>query len=278
MKRNILFITAIASALVFYASCTRDTTYRAPFTPSTGTGMAYLRIIHASPSFRAIYGIADSFNVYINNAKVNSPFMTFGSVFPAQSSASGLNGYMSVHAGLQQIRLSVNGIVSVDSLTITNYTKVMVADQYYSFFITDSINSGKDSSQIFVQDNFTTPIQGYYNLRFVNAITNDSASIAAGTNATFDIFSYSRNTSIWTKIRSDSATSFQLLGGNLGVTDTFYITRNPTTAGLPLTSRVVLAKIAFTPTNQRSYTLFYRGDGTLTSGTKARTLTTYVHN
>jgi len=91
MKRNIIYITVIAASLVFYASCRRDTAYNAPFQATSG--MTYLRIIDASPNFRAFYGQADSFNVYINGAKINSPFLTFGSIFPAQSSSSGLNGY-----------------------------------------------------------------------------------------------------------------------------------------------------------------------------------------
>ena len=129
-----------------------------------------------------------------------------------------------------------------------------------------------------MQDVYTPAIQGYINLRFVNAVLTDSAVTTTGT-TTVDLFSYARNTTVFTKIRPDSVTAFSLLGNNISVADTFYVTRTLATgapATTPLSGRVVLAKLAIAPLNQRTYTLYYRGDATV-STSKTKTLISYVH-
>jgi hypothetical protein len=91
-----------------------------------------------------------------------------------------------------------------------------------------------------------------------------------------DIFSYARNNTVITNVPPGLVTPFFSLGFNAGVADTFYVTR-PAVAGTPLANRIVLSKLAFGAANQRTYTLYYKGDANLTTGTKARTLSSYVH-
>ncbi len=275
MKKNISRIAIIVAAMVGLYSCKRDFTLKSP--ADSPTGSAYLRVIDASPGFRSIYNLPDSFNVYVGSNKITgftpggTYLMTFGATFPTVSS---LFGYVAVPAGTQPIKLTFGGVLTGDSIPITTFSKTLAADQYYSLVVTDSIKSTRDSSQIFVQDSYTgitVPAPaGYYAVRFMHAVMNDTAG------KTVDVFSYARNALISTNVKPGGTTAFQTLGVNISVADTFYVTRSAAST-VPLSGRVVLAKLAFTPTNQRIYTLLYRGDGNLTTGTKARTLTNYIN-
>jgi hypothetical protein len=267
MKKNILYIIIVAISTMLIASCNRDGSYIATYQTDNGN-MSYLKIIHASPYFRNTFAKPDSFNIYINNNKVNSPFLTYGGVFPSTSSNY---GYIGLTAGVQQIRLSVNGINNVDSLTIAQYTTAFGNSSYYTWVITDSINSTNTAAQIVTKDTLNPVLAGYYNLRFINAVYSDSAApLGASVSKNMDLFSYSRNAVLISNIAPSGVTKFYSLNTNIGVADTLYVTRNAATT-VPLSSRVVLAKLAITPLN-RNYTLYYMGDATLASGTKAKKL------
>ena len=279
MKNKILLTALIGAILmVGFTACKRDF----PITASVQKAevMAYLSIVHASPNFRKIFNAQDSFNVFINGQKITGftpattpAFMTFGATYPNTSTGF---GYIAVPAGQQQIRLSVSGKVNPDSINILTLNKTMLANHQYSFIITDSINSLRDSSKMFMEDVYNfPPTVGYYNIRFVNAVVNDTAMA--------DLYSYARNGIIYNNIRPDSATAFTQIGVNLQVTDTLYITRSlakgvPSTT--PLAQRTILAKMAFQAGSQKSYTVYYRGDFSIPivpANTKARTITFYRH-
>ncbi len=271
MKKNISRIAIIVTVvMVGLYACTRDYALKSPTTSTAGG--AYLRIVNAAPNFRNIYNKPDSFNVYVNGNKITgfTPgggyLMTYGTIFPT---ASSLVGYVSVPAGLQQIKLTLGGVVTGDSIPITNFTKIFQADTYYSFVITDSILSNRDSSQIFVQDVFTAPPSGYYNLRFMHAVWNDTA----GKN--IDVFSTRNNRNIFINVKPGTITSFGAYPYNPSLTDTFFVRR----AGNPGIALDTLINTSLF-TNQRSYTLYYRGDGNTNYNTnpKRRHMATYIHN
>ena len=271
MKKNILVIAiTVTVAMLGFSACKRDFSLKSPV--SSPTGSAYLRIIDAAPGFKATLGFADSFSVFVNGAKIsgNTPgatyLMTFGSSFPT---ASSLNGYVAVPAGSAQvIKLSLSGTVTADSIAIASFTKTLAADQYYTFMITDSIKSTRDSSQIFVQDSYTQPTPGYYNLRFIHAVWNDT------TGKNIDVFSTRNNKNIYTNIKPGTITAFSQYPYNASLTDTFYVRRT----GSPT---IVLDTLINTSlfTNQRTYTLYYKGDGTTNyaNNVKHRHMVTYVH-
>ncbi|HEY8660563.1 MAG TPA: DUF4397 domain-containing protein [Chitinophagaceae bacterium] len=277
MKNKLLYSTLFfAVALISLSSCKRDF----PITASVQTteGTAYLAVVHASPNIRKIFNAQDSFNVFINGEKISgftpgtiSPFMTYGATFPSTSSGF---GYFEVTPGQLQIKLSVSGKVNPDSIEIITLNRTLLAGHQYSFIITDSITSLRDSSRMFIEDIYRfPPTVGYYNLRFVNAVVNDTAKV--------DLFSYAKNGVIYSGIRPDSATAFNQIGANLQVTDTLYITRTLATgvpSSTPLSQRTILAKMSFAAGNQKSYTVYYRGDFTLpTTNAKSRAITFYRH-
>lgn len=278
MKKSILIVTLILSALLIeLSSCKRDYTLLDPVQTTEGT--SYIALIDASPNFAAIYGEPDSFNVFINGKKITGfqpgtkpPFMTFGATFP--STTTGF-GYVAVPPGPQTIKLYVSGVNSADSILITTFNKVFEPNKQYTFMLTDSILSPIESSQIFVQDVYTfPPTTGYYNLRFINAVANDTASV--------DFYSYAMNSVIYSDISPLGVTAFTQIGSNAQTTDTLYVTRHDHAADLakvPLSGRTILAKMAFQAGNQKSYTVYYRGDFNIlnTKDIKYRSLSFYRH-
>ena len=223
---------------------------------------------------KSIYGVADTFNVIVNGTKINSPFLSFGGTSLAP--VLGTNyGYAAVSAGALTIKLSTNGVLTGDSTALKIYTGTTAPGAFYTFLLTDN---GSVGGLIGIKDSMPIILPGYYNLRFINTVAIDSAVTSTGT-STVDIFSYSRNTTLFNKIPASSFTSFSFLGTNNFVADTLYVTRTPSTAQgtPPLSGRVVLAKLALTPIGGRTYTIYYKGDGTLATGTKARSLAYYVN-
>jgi len=277
MKKNILFIAIIlATTMIGIFSCKRD--YSLVATTKTTEGTSYLAIVQASPNFRNIFNMPDSFNVFINGQKISgfapgtaSPFVTYGTTFPSTNTGF---GYIAIPSGPQQIKFSVSGVINADSIPITTFTKTFLPDHQYSFIITDSINSLRDSSQIFLDDVYNfPPTTGYYNLRFVNAVLNDTASV--------DLYSYARNGVIYSKVSPGGTTAFSQIGVNIQTSDTLYVTRSLATgvsSTTPLSQRTILAKMAFGAGNQKSYTIYYKGDFSLpVSNKKGRSLSFYRH-
>ncbi|HTJ11459.1 MAG TPA: DUF4397 domain-containing protein [Dinghuibacter sp.] len=258
MKR---LLYAAITVLVILGSCKKNFKYDASYKPMDST-MAYLKIIDASPLFRQITTYQDTFIVFINGAKVTASSLTFGGAFPGTAT----NTYLAVPPGPQEIKLSVPGIVNVDSIKILTLNLNMQAGRRYTLMLTDSmLTASRDSSRIFVQDFYNAPVTGYVNFRFIHAVTNDTPGLLV------DLFSYARNANILSKVKPDSVSPFQTLGVNLGVADTLYVRRSGTTR--------TLAKLLFAPPppfNQETYTVYYAGNDTL-KGKKAPALYYYTH-
>lgn len=258
MKKILSYSSLAAVAMIMFVACQKEAQIQAPFT--TTEDNAFVRVIHASPSFRQVFNAPDSFNIFVNDAKVNGPLITYAGLFPA----TGTNfGYIAVPTGLQNIKLSVAGIVNPDSIPLTLFSKVFTKGQYYSIIVTDNFKSANDSAKIILQDNYTKPNNGNYSIRFVHAVLNDTAGL------NIDVFSARRNANIFNAIKPGQVVNFQTFPFNSQVSDTFYVRRAGTLQNLAAT-------IA-SPGNQRVYTFIYRGNGDLITGTKARVLIPYLH-
>lgn len=269
MKKNITAVLIICGSLTAFYSCKRDYTLKSPYT-TTG-GKSYLRIVDAAPNFRNIFNFPDTFNVLVNGIKVTAytpgpgatVLMTYGSIYPTVSSGY---GYVAVDPGPATLKLFVGTLIP-DSVKIASFVKNFAPDKYYTFMITDSVNSTKDSSQIFVQDIYPAVPSGYYNLRFIHAVLNDTAG------KTIDIWPTRANRYIYTNVKPGMVTSFSQWAYNPIFSDTLYVRRS----GNPLIALDTLNSVSFS--NQRTYTLYYRGDGNsnLSTNIKKRRLATYVH-
>lgn len=241
MKKLIYTGIAIVALAAAIASCRKEFTITA--VPVDLSNSAYLKVVHASPRFRQQFGLPDTINVFVAGQKINGAALTFGTTFPA-----GTNTYVAVPSGTQQIRLSVHGTTNPDSIQVTSLQKTFDVGQYYTFIITDSIASPRDSSQIFVRDAQPERVNpGYMSVRFVHAVFNDTA----GSNV--DIFSARRNGIIFPNVRPGTVTNFTTLSQYPGVADTLIVKRTGTNFELARLNAVSFG-------SQRIYTLTYRGN------------------
>jgi len=252
MKKITFYNSLIVVAILLISACTKDDKLKATY--QINNGGAYFRLIHAAPSFRLVYSQPDSFHVFINGAKINGPFLTYNANFPA---AASINGYAAVQAGTQPVKFSVAGTVNPDSIAIVTFNSTFTAGEWYTMLITDS-------ARVLLTDSYTKPAAGSYGIRFINAVMNDTAGKAV------DVFSIRANANIFTNIKPGvTATPFQA-GSYNSLNDTLYVRRAGTTFNL-----AVLNNQAFA--HQRAYTLYYKGNGSLATGTKARALAAYLH-
>lgn len=258
MKKILLYTTLLVAGVVTFIACKKQADITAVY--STTDDQAFVRVIHASPFFRQVFNAPDSFNIFINNAKVNGPLITYAGQFPLPGTAF---GYIAVPQGLVNLKLTVAGRVTPDSIPLTLFTKVFTKGQYYTIIVTDNIKSANDSSKIILQDNYTKPGNGNYSVRFVHAVLNDTAGL------NIDVYSTRRNANIFNAIKPGQIVNFQTLPYNSQLSDTFYVRR----AGTLQTLATSIGSLG----NQRAYTFIYRGNGDLTTGAKARVLSSYLH-
>jgi hypothetical protein len=280
MKHTLYSIMAAFLVLGSF-SCKKKADLAAAIEP-VNTSKSYLKVIHSSPSFRLIHNQPDTFNVFVNNQKINATTLSYDGIFPfsVNSTTNSFTAtYAAVEPGASNIRLALPGKANPDSLTIFSLDKTLEGGKFYTLMITDSIKMERDSSKIFVQDLFNQlPVRsGYFNFRFINAAMNDTAG------KTVNVFSYARNASIFTNVKPGTITGFSQLGFNITVPDTFYIRRFLGT-GVKDTGQI-FAKIFFNSAvagggnpDQRSYTLYYKGNANIATGAKARSVAAYIND
>jgi hypothetical protein len=250
MKKNLPILILFVFAVGLLCSCKKKLETLASI--STTENLSFLKIIDAAPSFRQVLNGRDSFNVYVNGVKVNGSFLTYGSSFPTTS-----NLYVGVPAGPQSIRITVNGVLTPDSITLGSFNKTLESGAYYSFIITDSVLKGNDAKQMFIRDNFTLTDTSHFTLRFINAVLNDPGSV--------DVYSYRNAANIFSNIPAATVTPFMIFPYTL-LSDTLSIRTAGTTTEIVRINGAVF-------TRSRAYTLLYRG--LLGSATKPRTYTLY---
>ena len=256
MKKNIApIILLFCLPMIGLWSCSKQLDKVAAV--SDPSGFAFIKIGQYAPSFRAIVNNRDSFNLYVNSTKLNGSFMTFGSLFPTSN-----NLYAAVPSGTQTIRLTINGVNTPDSMSLVAFTKTLVAGNYYSFFLTDSLNSTDPSKQMFVLDNFSRTDTLHYTVRLVHSIVNDFGG-------NIDVYSYRLGANMFSNVSPASATAFASEPYTFTV-DTLSVRRAGTLTELARLNSVIFAR-------ERAYTLLYKGGPLLTSGTKARALISFFN-
>ena len=260
MKKVLSYAALLAAGMMTIIACEKQADQTA--TVTSAQDMAFVSVIHASPNFRQLFNAPDSINIFINNQKVNGAFITYAGTFPA--SGSSRSGYIAVPPGLQNIKLSVAGVVKADSIPLTTLSNIFTKGQKYTLIITDSIQNTRNLSKMLLPDLYSRPNAGSFNLRFVNAVATDTAG------AMVSVFSTRRNAHIFNSVAQGSVVNFQSLPYNIQLNDTLYIRRPGSTYNLD-----TLNNVSFS--NQKTYTLIYRGDGRTNVGTKARALVTYLH-
>ncbi len=253
MKKNITILLLVVCSLGLIWSCNKDLELHYGLVPTAN--LAFIKVIDASPNFRAILKGADSFNIYVNNAKVNGNFFTYAGQFPSTGSTAGL--YAAIPSGAQSIRVTVNGKVTPDSITLLTLTKVTNAGGYYSLIITDSILTANETKQMWLTDQFALTDTLHYSIRFVDAVMNDPAAV--------DVYSYRQGRNIFSAVAPGSATTFQLQNYTIQA-DTLSIRTTGTTTEITRVTSAILSRM-------RAYTLLYRGmNGGVSPKARAATL------
>lgn len=253
--KSIVAIAVIGVSLI--ASCKKEAEPRVTFQPNQND--AYVKILHFAPSFRNIFSNRDSFNVFIGAKKVNGAFLTYNSIFPNNTF------YTAIPSGKQLFRFSVNGVLTPDSISLLSFVKPLTGGKYYSLIITDSINSANEGKQMFLEDNFTVPASGEYNLRFVHAVHNDTAA-----GRTVDLFSVKNKRNVFANVPAGSSTGFlNLPVSPISGGDTLILRRSGTAFEISRINGIAQS-------NGRVYTVVYKGSAA-TTGTKGRTLATYLN-
>ncbi|AYD48670.1 hypothetical protein [Arachidicoccus soli] len=289
--RRAYYPIVIAIFSVFYLSCKKDFSRGAPSSGTLDNVHAYLKIIDVSPNFASIVNGKDTFNILVNGKKINGYSLSYNVMYPYAvnpSTATYTTTYAMVEAGNNKIQLAV-GVNKPDSVVYVTLNENMIGGGRYSLLITDSIMKGmKDSSKIFVRDNYAdnsvipSNIQttGYITIRFADLVLNDTGKV--------DLYSYQRNSALYSNIRPDSITNFVAIGYNYSMGDTMYVMRslpagtkvNPTISQRTILSKIVIDK-SVTGTNitpiGRAFTFIYKGDFNVTSGSKAKSIFTYIH-
>jgi hypothetical protein len=253
LNKIIMAVLALSFGIL---ACEKEKEIQAPWdTVGPDTEFAQIRIIHGATNFRTITGQADSLHFFVNGAKINNTRMSFGGVWPAQTPTT----YTSVPAGNVNLKVSVGGIVNIDSIAITTLKLNLAAGERYSFILTDSLlNAKKDSTRIFIRDSFPTPLNGRIGLRFINLLTD-----TAGKN--IDLWSARRNANLYANIPYGSISTFSNQPF-INLNDTLIVRRAGTLQEFARINTITLA-------NQKVYTVFVRGDVLQSTGAKARTLT-----
>jgi hypothetical protein len=294
MKKYFGSLFIIAGSLLFITSCKKSDKYVAKRLPITNN--AYLRIVHVAPNLATVLGVADNFHIYINDPKINGPAFVYATTtanlanaagttvatypttvtaFPAQ--AVNTDTYIAVATGTENIRLSLVGKNLVDSITFVKLPVTLGTGQYYTLFITDNIRDGQTAPQILTQDFFAKPDTGSYSLRFAHMVLNDTA----GKNV--DVYSTKQAATIFANIAPGAVTgflNFKISPTIPSIPDTIVIRRagtlNELTRYPPNVYGGVAVTSSITPVsytnNQRVYTLIYKGNASVTTGAKARSV------
>jgi len=254
MKKYFIFPGVLIAAVAIFFSCKKEYTIVA--TGHISSGVAYLKIVHASPNFTKLFGVPDGINVFVGSTKVNGPVLKFNSAYPAIGS---LTGYAEVQPGDQAIKISVGGVVTGDSIAVDTLHKTLTAGSYYTLLITDSLKSATDAGKVWMQDNLPSPSAGNISLRFVNMVLNSPDTV--------NLYSKRRGQVLFSGVMRDSVTAFANFPTLTNVLDSFYVQKQGVNQ-----STLLMTSLMF---DQKVYTLYFIGD----TANKAKTrVLTYVQN
>ncbi len=163
MKNITIVKTLLFSLSCLFAGCA-DPDYETP-TPSLNASVATsnVLVVNAVPGSAALTRLA------VDNIPVTGPLPSFTQAFPAQSAQV---KYLAIPAGNRQIRAEL-ATVAADAVASSRFN----TGQYYSYFITDTLNRPQDRDQyiirpLIIADNLSAPAAGKARVRFLHLSPN----------------------------------------------------------------------------------------------------------
>lgn len=239
--RNIPILGSLATILLMSA-CEKETKlYLSEQTDLNGK--AFIKVYSATLNATRNY-------VYVDNIPVTGAGIAYGGLFPSVSY------YSAINPGSRNIEIR-------DTLLTTTQTPVKFSNTFdaganYTIFTYDTITATK---QLVVKDNIEVPKDSTARIRFANLIFARTAIPAV------DIFSIKRQANIFSNVATNAVTGFIPFATD--IPDTLFVRAVGTTVNLTQLNGIL-------PREKRSYTVVFRGNYQVTSGTSARTLTSFT--
>jgi hypothetical protein len=243
MKQSIITSLATASLLILgFAACEKDTSLF--HTEQQDLSKKAMVKVYSST-----LGATRNY-VYFDNLPVTGAGIAYGNLFPSVSF------YSAINAGNKNVEIR-------DTLLTTTQNAIRFsgnfqAGKYYTIFTYDTLNAAK---QVTVEDKIVVPSDTTARIRFANMIYSRAAVPAV------DIYSIKRQANVFTNIPATGVTDFVPFATDIA--DTLFVRATGTTTNLTQLNAIVARE-------KRSYTVVFRGVYQLTTGTLARTLTSFT--
>jgi hypothetical protein len=238
--KSFLYLAAIC--LVGLASCDKEFV-KIPTENTNFDGKANVRLANFVVNSNRNY-------VFVDNVLVSGTSSAYTSTYPNAPS------FMTMNAGSRAILIK-DTLVTTTQVPI-NLNANLESGSYYTIFTFDSIINAKSK---LVKDAIITPTDTTARLRFAHF----AYSTAAIPNV--DVYSTRRAQNIFTNVALTAVTDFIPYAS--AISDTLYVRETGKTVNLAGIN-------GFSAITKRSYTVIFRGSYRLTTGTAARTLSSFL--
>jgi hypothetical protein len=266
MQKNII---AILCAAALVAGCTKNKLTENNYW-SIQPGNANIKFIHAYTSLYpsvATPVAGPVVDYFVNGERVSGTSSTtgiaaaisYGAVFPVVSGqyASVATGDVAIKAALYR---ATGTALPTDVIADGKFN--LEGGKFYSAFLVDTmpLPAPANVNIAIVKDEVSRAQPGFFKMRFAHMMP---------TVDTMEIVSKNSNTVLISNVTYKTASNFIELPLNTK-NDTIQLRRKGTTV-------VLTDQKPFFPTSERVYTFYCRGIYTVTTGTRARTLTSYTN-
>jgi len=235
-------IQALAALSILLAACEKDTSlYLSAQTDLSGKSLikVYSSTLNATRNY-----------VYLDAKPVTGAGIAYGGLFPSVSY------YSAIQAGARKVEIR-DTLVTATQIPL-RFTFTFDAGANYTIFTYDTTTAVK---HLVVKDDIQVPGDSTARIRFANFIFARVAIPAV------DIFSIKQQANIFSNVSTASVTNFIPYASDIA--DTLFV--RPTGKSQNLTQLNGIL-----PREKRSYTVVFRGNYQATSGTSARTLTSFT--
>ena len=185
--------------------------------------------------------------IALDGARINGSTLALGNVFPGTGVAA------DIPSGFRSFQVTGTGQPAL------SFAENFQGGNYYTIFLYDTLPTPKQKT---VQTNIVIPTDSTARVRFANFIYSSVAIPAV------DIWSVRRGANVFTNIQTTQVTDFIPYASALS--DTLMVRETGTLNQL-------FKLDGFNPVQKRSYTLIFRGRYQSTTGTIARTLSSFVN-
>jgi len=240
---NIKSITIALASMIMLAACEKE--YKSLLTEETNLGnTAFVKFHNAIINSNRTY-------IYSDMVPLNGATIAYGGLFPSLSPS-----YTALAAGTRAI--AIRDTLAPSTQYPISFNAPMTAGTFYTIFAYDSLNAPKYKV---IQDNIQVFNDTAARVRFANFPYSTTAM------PNVDIFSQKQQANIFTNISTAAVTDFISFRAN--ISDTLFVRPTGTTNNLTQLNGLVA-------TAKRNYTVIFRGSYRSTTGTAARTLTSFL--